>query len=102
MDGSPPLGELNRDTNSTKINKLIDSAGKVTNIPIDIANCFNNHFVNVATNLKRENTPDNNPDFYRTYLRNPSNNSIYLRPVEQSEVFDTVKNLKISQQVIQK
>ena len=85
---------LNRDTKSTKINKLIDSAGKVTNTPIEIANCFNNYFVNVAASLKRENTPDSNPDFYRSYLHNPSFNSIYLRPVEQSEVFDTIKNFK--------
>ena len=55
---------LNRDTKSTKINKLIDSAGKVTNGSIDIANCFNNYFVNIASNLKHENTPHSNPDFY--------------------------------------
>ena len=85
---------LNRDTKSTKISKLIDSAGKVTNTPIEIANCFNNYFVNVASNLKRGNTPDSNSDFYRSYLRNPSVNSIHLRPVEQSEVFDTIKNFK--------
>ena len=85
---------LNRDNKSTKISKLIDSAGKVTNTPIDIANCFNNYFVNVASNLKRESTPDSNPDFYRSYLRNPAPNSIYLRSVEESEVFDVIKNFK--------
>ena len=85
---------LNRDTKSTKINKLIDSAGKVTNGPIDIANCFNNYFINVAANIERENTLDSNPDFYRSYLRNPPSDSIYLRTVEESEVFDTIKNFK--------
>ena len=53
---------------------------------------FNNYFVNVATNLKRE----NNPDFYRSYLCNPSSNSIYLRSVEESEVFDRNFVLPIS------
>ena len=60
---------------------------------IDIANGFNNFFVNVGPNLAKDiNTPDDGNIF--DYLRNRNCNSMFLHKVDENEVIQIVNTFK--------
>ena len=86
---------LNRDTKSSKIPKLIDDSGKVINKPHDMANYFNKYFSNIASDIKSK-CPDSvaKRDYYRCFLHNSVSNSIYLRPVDPSEIHELINKFK--------
>ena len=84
------LGRKNR----TKcVNKLIDKNGNLVNTPTAIADNFNDYFANIASNLKKNNGDSESCD-HSIFLENSVSNSIYLRAVTGSEVYETIKNFK--------
>jgi exonuclease III len=87
---------LNRTAKKINIAKLVDSDGKTINTPIAIAESFNNYFSNIAANLKQEisSRTNHHPNDFQKFLTSPVVNSIYLKPVVGSEVFNIIQNLK--------
>ena len=87
---------LNRNTKSTTIRKVYDKNGNVCTNPHDITDNFNEYFANIATKLKTQiNTRSTvAPGSFETFLKQPSANSIYLKPVHADEIHQIVKNLK--------
>ncbi len=89
---------LNRGTKSKNIHKLIDDNGTVINTPSAIAECFNDYFANIATNMKesiKDNTgPDVGSDTFTEFLHGPVSNSMYLKPADPGEVHQIIKNFK--------
>ena len=82
---------LNRKNKKSGTIKLKDSDGKVISNRNSVAESFNEYFSNIASNLKsRSNDAGHNqaamPDRVPT--------SMYTRPVDSSEVYDIIKNLK--------
>ena len=87
---------LNRNQKKCGVSKLQDSTGTVTNTPQAIAEKFNEYFGNIATNLKAQNNaraqyPQGE---FRNFLREPVQNSIFLKPVDSGEIHEIVKKLK--------
>ena len=85
---------LNRKTKNSGVPKLLDNSGNVINKPVDIAEKFNDYFVNIASNLKSQinsTRPTNTPNYL---FSEPSPNSMYVNPVEPSEICDIINNLK--------
>ena len=89
-------GLLNRTKNRVNIRKLIDDDGNIANTPAAIAENFNEYFANIATNLKSKNTNGAEQDYssFRQFLRHPVQNSIYINPVDPSEVYEVIKQFK--------
>jgi hypothetical protein len=87
---------LNRNQKKCGVSKLQDASGAVTNTPQAIAEKFNEYFANIATNLKAKNNAraQHQQDEFKTFLHNPVENSIFLKPVESNEIHEIVKNLK--------
>ena len=71
---------------------VINCEGNITDDPNAIANHFNNFFVNIGPTLakKIEQTDTN----FKTYLPQPSVNSLFLSPVSIDEIIDIVKRFK--------
>ena len=89
---------LNRNKKKGNINKLIDKDGTVINTPSAIAEHFNEYFSNIATTLKNDinnragHTESTNG--YVNFLRQPVQNSIYIRKTNPQEIFEVIKKLK--------
>ena len=83
---------LNRNTKRSKTLILNDHFGNVIRSPMAVAEHFNDYFSNIATNLKNEiNATDINFD---EFLKNPTTNSIYLKPTDPDEVNTIIQSLK--------
>ena len=86
---------LNRKKKSSSIKKLIDADGNTISSPTQMAETFNSYFVNIAHNLKQNNRSDTvGSDDHTAYLPQQTNDSIYLRPVESTEIKGYIKDLK--------
>ena len=87
---------LNRGTKSKSVRKLIDDNGTVINTPSAIAESFNDYFVNIASKLKESTNHDTgqDPNAFTEFLREPVSNSMYLKPADQGEVHQIIKNFK--------
>ena len=89
---------LNRNKKKGNINKLIDKDGTVINTPSAIAEHFNEYFSNIATTLKNDinnragHTESTNG--YVNFLRQPVQNSIYIRKTNPQEIFEVIKKVK--------
>ena len=66
---------LNNKLTSHTISSIINE-GKLINNFNQIANCFNNYFINIGPNLAR-NIPSSNASFI-DYLNHPNPNSLFL------------------------
>ena len=90
-------GLLNRNCKHTNGPiKLKDEHGNILSTHSDVAARFNEYFSNIASNIKTQidarRTFD--PGGFDKFLRSPSNNSIYLRPVTPTEVHNVVNKFK--------
>ena len=87
---------LNRSAKKINVSKLHDSNGKIINTPIAIAEKFNDYFANIAANLKNEisSRTSHHPNDFENFLTNPVTNSIYLDPVEGTEISKIIHDLK--------
>ncbi len=68
---------------ATKINRLITPEGKDVTSTVDIANTFNDFFVNVGPNLS-QNFPQETD--FRKYLGHPNRYSMFLSPTSADEI----------------
>ena len=87
-------GLLNRKKKRVNIRKLIDHDGNIANTPTAIAENFNEYFANIATNLKIRNEIKQDYDSFKHFLGKPVLNSIYINPVEPTEVYDVIEKFK--------
>lgn len=86
---------INRRKNHSPITKLIDANGKSESSPQKIAETFNDYFVNIASEIKlKTNTSTNTHTSYKNYLNKSSKNSIFLNPVEHSEIDNYIRDMK--------
>ena len=89
---------LGRKRKTSRISKLIDCEGNITNNPVSMANSFNDYFSNIATNLKsnifESGGRNGDENYHQTYLKNSVSNTLFLNVVEASEVYDVIKNFK--------
>lgn len=87
---------LNRKSNRADPIKLHDDNGTLLKSSSEVAEKFNNYFTNIAANLKSKISARSaqDPTGFREFLNNPSQHSIYLRPVEPGEVHNIIMNFK--------
>ena len=76
---------------STLTSKFISNGNEITN-PTDIANMFNNYFVNIGPTLASKIPPKGNK--YLEYLSHLNFESMFLEPTNAQEVTKTINNLK--------
>ena len=73
----------------------IDSDHGMINDGQEIANLFNNYFSSIGNTLASKINSTTNG--YRRFLSPPNLNSIFINPVSESEVFNTIMSLKRNQ-----
>ena len=88
------LGDLSttKRKKGNPISKLIVNNVEITKDK-DIANTLNKHFTNIGKNLAEKIVPKQNLTF-KTYLTNPTANSLYLRPTDSDEILKEINRLK--------
>ena len=77
---------------SNSINKLIINNKELKNNK-DFANALNQHFTTVGKNLVAKDIPQVNNSF-KTYMTDPINNSLFLRPTDTDEILKQINQLK--------
>ena len=85
---------LNKPTQKKELPKefiLSDSPSTVSK-PVEIANKFNDYFVNLGPRLAKQIENKSNTT-YAKYLTDKNLNSIFLRPIEEQEVETEIQNL---------
>ena len=89
-------GLLNKNSKKSNPIKLKDSKGTLINSNQDAAEEFNKYFAGIAATIKTEIAARMtfDPGGFQNFLSNPCQNSIFLRPVESSEVHDVIRNFK--------
>ena len=87
---------LNRKNNKSGTIKLQDSEGTITSTPNKVAEKFNDYFSNIAFELKNKNSEaaHYNQNDFQNFMPNLEQNSMYTRPVDSSEVYEIIKNMK--------
>ena len=85
---------LHRNSKKSSVTKIIDKDGNETNSPTEIAEKFNEYFVNIASELKFGNSHNFQHTNHESFLKNRTSSSIYLRPVEPDEVDGIIRGLK--------
>ena len=89
------LGNLlnaNKKKTSNSISKLIINNKELKNNK-DIANALNEHFTTIGKNLAAKVIPQVNNSF-KTYMTDPINNSLFLRPTDTNEIMKEINQLK--------
>ena len=89
------LGNLlnaNKKKTSNSISKLIINNKELKNNK-DIANALNEHFTAIGKNLAAKVIPQVNNSF-KTYMTDPINNSLFLRPTDTNEIIKEINQLK--------
>ena len=89
-----PGNLLNTDkkTKGNSINNLIINNKKLQNNK-DIENALNEHFTIIGKNLAAKVIPQVNNSF-KTYMTDPINNSLFLRPTDTDEILKEINQLK--------
>ena len=85
-----PIINPTKTRKSTKIQQLTHKGLTHTNNK-DIANTLNNYFSTIGTTLTENMASDTN---YISYLKNPIVNSLYLEPIQITEMVKVIENLK--------
>ena len=79
------------DKRNVNIKQIMTDQGPIYNSH-DIANQFNNYFTSVGDSLASKII--HSPDGYKEFLPSPNPNSIFIQPVIDNEVFNTILSLK--------
>ena len=76
--------------------RLKDCNGNILSNSNDVSENFNNYFTQIASNLKAANSSNKifDPGGFHEFLRNPTENSMYLKPAEVDEVHKIIKNFQ--------
>ena len=82
---------------SASITKIKDIKGHTTQDTVEIANILNSFFVNIADNITK--TLPRNPKSPLNYLSNRREKSMFLSPVNVSEIENIISNLNPSKSV---
>ena len=87
---------LNRKLKEKNSIKLKGDDGSIISNGTDVAAKFNNYFSNIASNIKAQISARQtfDPGGFSRYLRNPTANSMYLRPVTPTEVSEVILKFK--------
>ena len=86
------LLDANKKKTSNSISKLIINNKELKNNK-DIANALNEHFTTIGKNLAAKVIPQVNNSF-KTYMTDPINNSLFLRPTDTDEIMKEINQLK--------
>ena len=89
------LGNLlntNRKKSNNSINKIIVD-NKILSNDKDIANALNIHFTQIGNNLANKVVPQE-PHSYATYLTDPIDDSLFLRPTNGEELMNEINHLQ--------
>jgi len=73
--------------------------GKILDNSKSISNAFNNYFVNVSTSLCNSISASTNCEFTTTSLIQNCNNTLFLRPIGETEVLKHINNLNNSKSI---
>jgi hypothetical protein len=84
-----PMINPHKTHKNMKIPKLVHEGITYTK-DMDIANTLNNYFSTIGKKLTKDLTSNTN---YQSYLKNPNTHSLYLEPVQQSEITKIILNL---------
>ena len=90
--GKLNLPVANKKKTSNSISKLIINNKELKNNK-DIANALNEHFKTIGKNLAAKVIPQVNNSF-KTYMTDPINNSLFLRPTDTNEIIKEINQLK--------
>lgn len=86
---------INERTNKKKKKEKVNMSIKINNIitcePKQVANSFNEFFAAIG---KNKGSPQTNGDLRGHPVRNPIENTIFLRPIDYYEVHKIIKKLK--------
>ena len=87
---------LNRKLRPSSSMKLKDSNGNYLSTGVDVAEKFNEYFSNIASNIKTQMRCRTiwDPGGFQNFLRNPSSNSMYIKPVDSSEIYSVIKSFQ--------
>ena len=88
---------LNRHKNKRSSIKLKDGNDTIISKPVDVAKQFNNYFSTIAEELKSKivNETSFSSHNYKTTLKDPVIDSIYLTPSHPVEINETINSLKL-------
>ena len=89
------LGNL-LNTNKKKSNNSISRIivdNKILSNDKDIANALNKHFTQIGKNLADKVIPQE-PHSYATYLTDPTDDCLFLRPTNDEELMNEINHLK--------
>ena len=87
---------LNRQKAKSRKIKLKNENGDIISSPTEVAEHFNHYFSTIADKLKEQTTDnDIHSHNYRSTLRDPCINSIYLTPSHPLEINETIAALKL-------
>jgi len=87
-------GLMNKNKNSSRLPSEFVNNNLIVTGDSNIANSFNDFFVNVGPNLaKKVNKPKSNIKF-TDYMKTTINESIFLGPVTEEEILETVNRCK--------
>ena len=90
---------LNRQRKKITVKKLIDGDGNTVSSPQQMAETFNNYFVNIASSIKQKTCNNgaissNSAPLHANYLTKYSCNTIHLWPVDSIEINSYINDLK--------
>ena len=91
--------ELGKGTNRVR-NVKLNSSKSIVNDPEQVANIFNNYYVNIADNILNENPLKNRPNNVDKPINIYNSCSMFLTPVTEMEVITISKTLK-KQKILQ-
>ncbi len=64
----------------------------VTSNEKEIANAFNNCFINIVSSLAKKKNDQSSKHTFLDYMKGRVNNSIFLEPILESEILNIVSN----------
>ena len=92
MGWDPELVNVGRKKGSLPAKVIYKNKEKTSNI--DIANSFNDFFVNIGKNVEAK-IPQSSSTF-SSYLKTPNERSLFLKPCDQEEVLSIINSFKTS------
>ena len=86
-----PLNTNKKKSNNSISRIIVDN--KILRNDKDIANALNKHFTQIGRSLAGKVVPQE-PHLYATYLTDPVNDSLFLRPTNDEELINEINHLK--------